>query len=43
MVKWRIDSVEVISLFEDLGFKTPIKRVMDVAAKINTSGQDSLF
>lgn len=43
MEKWKLDSPEVISLFEDFGFKTLLKRIKDYGAEIEKENQGSLF
>jgi len=43
MNKWKINSPEVISLFEDFGFKTLLKRIKDYGTQIEKENQGSLF
>jgi DNA polymerase-1 len=43
MGKWRVDSPEVLNLFEKFGFKTLTERVKKVGDQINEEKQTSLF
>lgn len=43
MENWKIDSPEVLKLFESFGFKTLTKRVQDVGKKIDEEKQGALF
>ncbi len=43
MENWKIDSPEVLKLFEEYGFKTLTKRVQDVGKKIEEDKQGALF
>lgn len=43
MKKWKIDSNNVLSLFEEYGFKTLTKRVKEVGEQITAEKQERLF
>lgn len=43
MEKWRIDSSEVLKLFEEFGFKTLSDRIKKVGKAVNDEKQTSLF
>jgi DNA polymerase I len=43
MGKWKIDSPEVLNLFEKFGFKTLLERVRSVGKKLDEDKQGSLF
>lgn len=43
MESWRVDSPEVLRLFEDFGFKTLTNRVKEVGKKIDEEKQGALF
>jgi DNA polymerase-1 len=43
MDKWKIDSTQVLKLFQDYGFKTLTDRIMKVGKSIEEENQGSLF
>lgn len=43
MGKWKVDSPEVLKLFEEFGFKTLTKRIKSVGKKIDDDKQGALF
>lgn len=43
MGKWRVDSPEVLNLFQEFGFKTLTNRVKEVGKKIDEEKQGALF
>jgi DNA polymerase-1 len=43
MENWKLDSLEVLKLFEEFGFKTLSKRILDVGRKIEEDKQGALF
>ncbi len=43
MTRWKIDSPEILKLFEDFGFKTLTNRIKEVGKKIEEEMQTSLF
>jgi hypothetical protein len=43
MKKWKIDSLEVLNLFQKFGFKTLTERIVKVGKEIDGEKQATLF